>query len=128
MQDIAAAGAELKRHDAGPASHRDGPLAVITLDAPPLNLFDQALIDGLRTAIDAVAGEHPRGLLFQAEGRVVSAGVDARLSARIALRRRRRRPSTITDASKGDVDAARSTLQRAVAEARLRRAPARGSC
>jgi enoyl-CoA hydratase/carnithine racemase len=58
---------------------RDGPLAVITLAAPPLNLFDQALIDGLTEAVEAVAADHPRGLLFQAEGRVVSGGVDVHL-------------------------------------------------
>lgn len=55
---------------------RDGPLAVITLDAPPLNLFDQAMFDGLRQAVDAVAADHPRALLINAEGRVVSGGVD----------------------------------------------------
>lgn len=58
---------------------RDGPLAVITLAAPPLNLFDQALIDGLTAAVKDVAADHPRGLLIQAEGRVVSGGVDVHL-------------------------------------------------
>jgi enoyl-CoA hydratase/carnithine racemase len=58
---------------------REGPLATITLDSPPLNLFDQALMDGLREAIDAVAADHPRGLLFRAEGKVVSGGVDVHL-------------------------------------------------
>ena len=55
---------------------RDGPLAVLTLDAPPLNLFDDAMMRGLRSAVDAVASDHPRGLLIRAEGRVVSGGVD----------------------------------------------------
>ncbi len=54
----------------------DGPLAVITLDSPPLNLFDQQLMDELAAAIDAVAARPPRGLLINAEGRVVSGGVD----------------------------------------------------
>ncbi|HEU4977927.1 MAG TPA: enoyl-CoA hydratase/isomerase family protein [Solirubrobacteraceae bacterium] len=58
---------------------RDGALAVITLDAPPLNLFDKAMIDGLRAAIGDVDREHPRGLLIRAEGRVVSGGVDVHL-------------------------------------------------
>jgi enoyl-CoA hydratase len=57
----------------------DGPLAIITLSAPPLNLFDQALIDGLSEAVHRVAAEHPRGLLIRAEGRAVSAGVDVHL-------------------------------------------------
>ena len=58
---------------------RDGPLAVLTLDAPPLNLFDQAVIDGLRAAVDALAADPPRGLLIRAEGSVVSGGVDVHL-------------------------------------------------
>ena len=58
---------------------RDGPLAIVTLAAPPLNLFDQGLIDGLRSAVASVAGDHPRGLLIRAEGRVVSGGVDVHL-------------------------------------------------
>jgi enoyl-CoA hydratase/carnithine racemase len=58
---------------------RDGPLAVVTLDSPPLNLFDQAMIDGLRAAIAEVSADRPRGLLIQAEGRVVSGGVDVHL-------------------------------------------------
>jgi enoyl-CoA hydratase len=58
---------------------RDGPLAVVTLAAPPLNLFDAAVIDGLRAAVDAVRDEPPRGLLVRAEGRVVSGGVDVQM-------------------------------------------------
>ncbi len=58
---------------------RDGALAVVTFDAPPLNLFDQAMIDGLRGAVDELAADHPRGLLVRAEGRVVSGGVDVHL-------------------------------------------------
>ena len=54
----------------------DGGLAVITLDSPPLNLFDPRMIDDLRAAIDAVAAEPPRALLIRAEGRAVSGGVD----------------------------------------------------
>jgi enoyl-CoA hydratase len=58
---------------------RDGPLAVITIDAPPLNLFDRPLIEALREAIDAVAAGDDRGLLIRAEGRAVSGGVDVHL-------------------------------------------------
>lgn len=54
----------------------DGPLAVITLDSPPLNLFDHAMADALRDAVAAVAASDARGLLIQAEGRVVSGGVN----------------------------------------------------
>jgi enoyl-CoA hydratase len=55
---------------------REDGLAVITLDSPPLNLFDQRMIDDLRAAVDAVAAEPPRALLIRAEGRAVSGGVD----------------------------------------------------
>jgi enoyl-CoA hydratase len=58
---------------------RDGPLAVLTFDAPPLNLFDATLIAALRTAVADVAADPPRGLLVRAEGRVVSGGVDVHL-------------------------------------------------
>jgi enoyl-CoA hydratase/carnithine racemase len=65
---------------AGPVRlEREAALAVLTLTAPPLNLFDDAMIAGLRGAIDDVAADHPRGLLIRAEGRVVSGGVNVNL-------------------------------------------------
>jgi enoyl-CoA hydratase/carnithine racemase len=51
-------------------------LAVLTLDSPPLNLFDQRMIDDVRAAVDDVAAKPPRALLIRAEGRAVSGGVD----------------------------------------------------
>jgi enoyl-CoA hydratase len=54
----------------------EGPLAVLTFDAPPLNLFDGALIDELDAAIAGLAADPPRGLLIRADGRVVTGGVD----------------------------------------------------
>jgi enoyl-CoA hydratase len=58
---------------------RDGALAVVTLDSPPLNLFDRAMIDGLVAAVDALEADPPRGLLVRAEGRAVSGGVDVHM-------------------------------------------------
>jgi enoyl-CoA hydratase len=55
---------------------QEGPLAVLTFDSPPLNLFDEAVFTGVRAAIDKVAADPPRGLLIRAEGKVVSGGVD----------------------------------------------------
>ena len=55
---------------------RDGALTVLTLDAPPLNLFDQAMFDGLERAVGELEADPPRGLLIRAEGRAVSGGVD----------------------------------------------------
>ena len=54
----------------------DGPLAILTLDAPPLNLFDATMIEWISAVIDEVAASDARALLFQAQGRAVSAGVD----------------------------------------------------
>jgi enoyl-CoA hydratase/carnithine racemase len=60
----------------------EGPLAVVTLDAPPLNLFDADLVAALRSAIASVAASSEvRGLLIRAEGRAVSAGVDVNVFA-----------------------------------------------
>jgi enoyl-CoA hydratase/carnithine racemase len=64
----------------GPVNlEEDGPLAVLTIDAPPLNLFDQALMDALGGAVALVAESDARGLLVRAEGRAVSGGVDVHL-------------------------------------------------
>lgn len=51
-------------------------LVVLTLDSPPLNLFDQRMIDDFQAAIEQLAAEPPRAVLIRAEGRVVSGGVD----------------------------------------------------
>jgi enoyl-CoA hydratase len=60
----------------------DGSLAVVTIDAPPLNLFDAELVAALRDAISGVAAaSEARGLLVQAAGRAVSAGVDVNVFA-----------------------------------------------
>ncbi|MEO9109580.1 MAG: enoyl-CoA hydratase/isomerase family protein, partial [Jatrophihabitantaceae bacterium] len=54
----------------------DGPLAIITLDSPPLNLFDATMVSALHEAVGAVAASDSRGLLVRAAGRAVSGGVD----------------------------------------------------
>jgi enoyl-CoA hydratase/carnithine racemase len=63
---------------------RDGALAVVTFDAPPLNLFDVALQAALVAALDELEREPARAVLFRAEGRVVSAGVDVSLFAALS--------------------------------------------
>jgi enoyl-CoA hydratase/carnithine racemase len=60
---------------------RDGGLAVVTFDSPPLNLFDRPLEQGLMAALDELESSPPRAVLFRAEGRAVSAGVDVSLFA-----------------------------------------------
>jgi enoyl-CoA hydratase/carnithine racemase len=58
---------------------QDGALCVLTIDHPPLNLFDRALVDGLVAAVDRLTANPPRGLLIRASGNVVSGGVDVHL-------------------------------------------------
>jgi enoyl-CoA hydratase len=58
--------------------HREGSLAILTLDHPPLNLFDAAMFDALGIAVGQLTADPPRGLLVRAEGRLVSGGVDVR--------------------------------------------------
>ena len=58
---------------------QDGPLTILSINAPPLNLFTRGLIGDLQDAIDRIAADPPRGLLIRAEGRAVSGGVDVNL-------------------------------------------------
>jgi enoyl-CoA hydratase/carnithine racemase len=54
-------------------------LAVLTIDAPPLNLYTTELQDDLLTAIASLEAEPARALLIRAEGKIVSGGVDVSL-------------------------------------------------
>ncbi|MEV0232695.1 enoyl-CoA hydratase/isomerase family protein [Nonomuraea sp. NPDC050786] len=54
----------------------DGPLAVLTIDRPPENVFDHAMLDCWRHATDWLTRNPPRALLINAHGRVVSTGLD----------------------------------------------------
>jgi enoyl-CoA hydratase/carnithine racemase len=58
---------------------RDGALAIMVLDNPPLNLFDAEVIAGVQAAISELESGDQRGLLVRADGRVVSGGVDVHL-------------------------------------------------
>ncbi|NKY49096.1 enoyl-CoA hydratase/isomerase family protein [Nocardia vermiculata] len=51
-------------------------LATITIDHPPLNLFDSVLLDSLATDLAELTADPPRALLLRAEGKLVSGGVD----------------------------------------------------
>jgi enoyl-CoA hydratase/carnithine racemase len=63
---------------------RENGLAIVTFDAPPLNLFDAAMSEGLDAAVSALEADRPRAVLFRAEGRVVSGGVDVSLFAALS--------------------------------------------
>ncbi|MCX4095978.1 enoyl-CoA hydratase/isomerase family protein [Nocardia sp. alder85J] len=51
-------------------------VAVISVDHPPLNLFDKALLDALAADIAELTAAPPRAVLLRADGKVVSGGVD----------------------------------------------------
>ena len=72
---------------------RDGDVAVLVLDNPPLNLFDAATFDALEARVaelveltDPHRADRARAVLVRAEGKVVSAGVDVELFAQVAAR------------------------------------------
>ncbi|MCO1576120.1 enoyl-CoA hydratase/isomerase family protein [Crossiella sp. SN42] len=56
-------------------------LAVLTIDAPPLNLYTAALQEELLAAIGELESARPRALLVRAAGKVVSGGVDVSVFA-----------------------------------------------
>jgi enoyl-CoA hydratase/carnithine racemase len=62
---------------------QDGPLAIVTLDSPPLNLFDRAMVAALHEAVTEVGDSPARALLLRAGGRAVSAGVDVNVFAEL---------------------------------------------
>jgi len=62
---------------------RDGDVAVVVLDAPPLNLFDESVFAGFEQVAAELVGltepgrpDRARAVLLEARGKVVSAGVD----------------------------------------------------
>jgi enoyl-CoA hydratase len=57
---------------------RDGDVAVVILDAPPLNLFTERTFARLVEARDEVAASDARAMVFRAEGKVFTAGVDVK--------------------------------------------------
>ena len=59
----------------------DGPLTVLTVSKPPLNLYDEEVGTGLHEAVERLAADPPRGVLIRAEGRVWTGGVDVNLFA-----------------------------------------------
>ena len=58
---------------------REEGLARLTFAAPPLNLFDRAMIEGIEAAVSELERDPARALLLRAEGQVVSGGVDVQL-------------------------------------------------
>jgi enoyl-CoA hydratase/carnithine racemase len=70
---------------------RDGDVAVVVLDRPPLNLFDESVFAGYERALGELVAltapgrpDRARAVLLEARGKVVSAGVDVRAFREIA--------------------------------------------
>ncbi len=55
---------------------RDGDVAVLVLDDPPLNLFTERTFAAMGAARDEVASSGARAMVFRAEGKVFTGGVD----------------------------------------------------
>ncbi len=60
---------------------RDAGLAVVTFNSPPLNLFTAQMERELENAVSELEADPPRAVLFRADGRAVSGGVDVSLFA-----------------------------------------------
>ncbi|GGK46986.1 enoyl-CoA hydratase/isomerase family protein [Nocardia camponoti] len=60
-------------------------IGVITIDHPPLNLFDRDLMDSLIEDIAALTLTPPRAVLIRAEGKLVSGGVDVHVFAGLSI-------------------------------------------
>jgi enoyl-CoA hydratase/carnithine racemase len=54
----------------------DGDVAVVILDDPPLNLFTERTFDAMRAVRDQVSDSDARAMVFRAEGKVFTGGVD----------------------------------------------------
>ncbi len=55
---------------------RDGDVGILALDAPPLNLFDDRMINEIIQGLEELEGEMLRALVVRAEGDVFTGGVD----------------------------------------------------
>jgi enoyl-CoA hydratase/carnithine racemase len=62
---------------------RDGDVASIVLDSPPLNLFGDAVFAGLSASIDEVESSDARAVVWRAEGDVFTGGVDVNVFQRV---------------------------------------------
>ena len=81
----------METSDAPLRIERDGDVAVVVLDHPPLNLFTADVLNALehvaaelQALTDPSQPSRARAVLFEARGKVVSGGVDVRLFQAIA--------------------------------------------
>ncbi|MEA2375356.1 MAG: enoyl-CoA hydratase [Thermoleophilaceae bacterium] len=57
----------------------DGNVGVLSIDAPPLNLFGEDLVRDLMSALDEAESAAPRALLVRAEGDLFTGGADVQV-------------------------------------------------
>jgi enoyl-CoA hydratase len=62
---------------------RDGAVASMVLNDPPLNLFGDRTFEALNTCLDGVEGSDARALVWRAEGKVFTGGADVNVFQRI---------------------------------------------
>jgi len=55
---------------------RDGPLAVLVIDHPPLNLFGEPLVHSLQQSVAELERSDARALMIRAQGEVFTGGAD----------------------------------------------------
>ncbi|MCG8919066.1 enoyl-CoA hydratase/isomerase family protein [Actinokineospora sp. PR83] len=63
----------------GVGLERVGSVAVVTVASPPLNLYTADLQEEFAAVLTRVEADQPRAVLFRAEGKLVSGGVDVSL-------------------------------------------------
>jgi enoyl-CoA hydratase len=62
---------------------RDGAVASIVLNHPPLNLFGDEVFEALAACLDVVEGSDARAVVWRAEGEVFTGGADVNVFQRI---------------------------------------------
>ncbi|MFI5028422.1 MAG: enoyl-CoA hydratase/isomerase family protein, partial [Solirubrobacterales bacterium] len=62
---------------------REGAVAVLVLDDPPLNLFGRKAFEALDARVAEVEGSDARALVWCAEGEVFTGGADVKVFADI---------------------------------------------
>ena len=74
--------------------HRDG-IVVLTVDRPPANAMDLALLDEIVAAVELLAGDPPRALVIAGRAGFFSAGVDLKAAPTYEVQERHRMVATI---------------------------------
>jgi enoyl-CoA hydratase/carnithine racemase len=57
---------------------------IVTIDSPPINLYGEAMHDSLRDAVERAGKPDVSAVLFEARGRLFTAGIDLALLDRLA--------------------------------------------